>query len=227
MHALIHRLRAGGFDRCQPIGQHGRQDGYHLPVTIIGSGEPSPHPLQRGRQDPVSERCTITQRARLAGQHRHVMPRIIDRLAPAVAAAMFCDDNPVLANDDPVGVGMDLDRPTDRSGVHRVFVVVEANQAGLGDRRWHRMEAIEAARIGNELRPFCLEHLPDRLLGQLRMAVRLGIGDAFIGEPGVQLVIGFETQPRREKRSRTSPTWFSTCPFSQPDAGVQATGSTR
>jgi hypothetical protein len=30
-----------------------------------------------------------------------------------------------------------------------------------------------------------------------------------------------------KNRSRTSPTWFSTCPFSQPDAGVQATGSTR
>jgi hypothetical protein len=35
---------------------------------------------------------------------------------------------------------------------------------------------------------------------------------------------------RREglkKRSRTRPTWFSTWPFSQPHAGVQATGSTR
>jgi len=30
-----------------------------------------------------------------------------------------------------------------------------------------------------------------------------------------------------KKRSLTSPTWFSTCPFYQPDAGVQATGSTR
>ena len=30
-----------------------------------------------------------------------------------------------------------------------------------------------------------------------------------------------------KNRSRTSPTWFSTCPFSQPDAGLQATGSTR
>jgi len=28
-----------------------------------------------------------------------------------------------------------------------------------------------------------------------------------------------------KKRSQTSPTWFSTCPFSQPDAGVQPTGS--
>jgi hypothetical protein len=31
---------------------------------------------------------------------------------------MFCDDAPVLADDDPIGVGMDLDWPTDRAGVH-------------------------------------------------------------------------------------------------------------
>jgi hypothetical protein len=30
-----------------------------------------------------------------------------------------------------------------------------------------------------------------------------------------------------KNRSRTIPTWFSTWPFSQPDAGVQAIGSTR
>jgi hypothetical protein len=30
-----------------------------------------------------------------------------------------------------------------------------------------------------------------------------------------------------KKRSRTTPTWFSTCPFSQPEAGLQATGSTK
>jgi hypothetical protein len=30
-----------------------------------------------------------------------------------------------------------------------------------------------------------------------------------------------------KKRSGTNPTWFSTCPFCQPDAGVQATGSTK
>jgi hypothetical protein len=43
-------------------------------------------------------------------------------------------------------------------------------------------------------------------------------------EHGVALV----TRSRGvKKRSRTSPTWFSTCPFSQPAVGVQATGSTR
>jgi len=31
------------------------------------------------------------------------------------------------------------------------------------------MEAVKAAAIGNELRPFLFEDLPDRLLGPLRM----------------------------------------------------------
>src|SRR5215217_6488397 len=67
------------------------------------------------------------------------------------------------------------------------------------------MEAIEPASIGNELRPFRLEHLPDRLLGQLRMAMRLGVGDAPISEPRVHLVVGFEPQPWCEEALADKP----------------------
>jgi hypothetical protein len=35
------------------------------------------------------------------------------------------------------------------------------------------MESVKPAGIGNELAVFGFEHLPDRLLGQLRMAMRL------------------------------------------------------
>ena len=104
---------------------------------------------------------------------------------------MLGDDPPVLADYDAVRIGMNFDRTSDRARRHRVFVVVEAHQAGLRDRRRHRVEAVEPARIGNELRPFRLEHFPDRLLGQFRMAMCLGVGNAFIEQPGVQLVIGF------------------------------------
>jgi hypothetical protein len=72
-----------------------------------------------------------------------------------------------------------------------------------------------------------LEHLPDRPIGQFRMAMRLGVGHALVGKPGVQLIVVFEPQPRREEALADQPVWFSTCPFSQPDAGMQATGSTR
>src|ERR1700685_1293289 len=101
----------------------------------------------------------------LTGEYGHVMPRIVDRLATAERSGMFSNDPPVLADHDAVGIGMDFDWTTDCTGRHRVLVVVEAHQAGLRDRCRHRVESIEPAGIGNELWPFRLEHLPDRLLG--------------------------------------------------------------
>ena len=112
---------------------------------------------------------------------------------------MLGDDPPVLADHDALGIGVNLDRAPDRAGGHRVLVVVEAHQAGLRDRCRHRMEAVEPAGIGNQLRPLRLEHLPDRLVGQLRMTMGLGVSDALVEQPGVQLVKVPEPQPRREE----------------------------
>src|SRR6202035_5251034 len=110
---------------------------------------------------------------------------------------MLSDDPPVLADYDVIRIGMNLDRTPDRTGCPRVSIVVEAHQAGLQDRCRHRVESIEPAGIGNELWPFGFEHLPDRLFGQFWMPVRLGVGDALVQQPGVQLVEGFEPQPWR------------------------------
>ena len=43
---------------------------------------------------------------------------------------MLADDPSVLADDDAVGIGMDLDRSSDRAGGHRAPVVLEAHQPG-------------------------------------------------------------------------------------------------
>src|SRR5437870_13810087 len=112
---------------------------------------------------------------------------------------MFGNNPPVLADHDAVRIGMDFDGTANSTGGYRVFVVVEAHQAGLRDRRRHCVEAVEPARIGNELRPLRLEHLPDRLRGQLWMAMRLGVGNALIEQPGVHLVVSLEPQPWREE----------------------------
>ena len=66
---------------------------------------------------------------------------------------MFAGGDPVLANDDPVCISVDFDRTPDRARLHRIFVVIEPDKAGLGDRGWHRMEAVEPAGIGNKLQP--------------------------------------------------------------------------
>ena len=61
---------------------------------------------------------------------------------------MLADDPAVLADDDAVRMGLDFDGTPNRARSHRVFVVVEAHQAGLRDRRQHGVEAIEPTGIG-------------------------------------------------------------------------------
>jgi hypothetical protein len=67
------------------------------------------------------------------------------------------------------------------------------------------------------------------------MLVRFGVGDASIEQPGVQLLVARHSQPRREEALAHYPDLVldprfregRLCPFSQPEAGVQAVGSTR
>jgi hypothetical protein len=64
------------------------------------------------------------------------------------AGGLHCAVPPaVLADHDAVGIGVNLDWTSDRAGGYRVLFVVEAHEAGLGDRCLHRVEAIEPARI--------------------------------------------------------------------------------
>ena len=112
---------------------------------------------------------------------------------------MLGNDPAVLADHDAVRIGLDLNGSPDRARRHRVLVVIEAHQTGLGDRGRHGMEAIEPTRIRHELGSLGLEDLPDGPVGELRMPMRLGVGNAFIEQPGVQLVERLESQPRGEE----------------------------
>ena len=143
--------------------------------------------------------------------------------------------------------GLDLDRPADGTRGDRVLVVVEPHQAGLRDRGLRRVEPVEWPSNLHQLRALRLESLPDRAVGQLGMLVRFGVGDASIEQPGVQLLprvrasrgprtgSARHSQPRREEALAHDPDLVldprfregRLCPFSQPEAGVQAVGSTR
>ena len=89
------------------------------------------------------------------------------------------------------------------------------------------MESIEAAAIGNEFGPLPLERLPHCLVGTFGMGVRLGEGDALVEQPPIQLVVALEPEPRCEEALAHEADLVLDLAFSQPDAGVQATGSTR
>jgi len=61
------------------------------------------------------------------------------------------------------------------------------------------VEPVKAPGIRHQTGTFCLEHLPDRMISQLRMVVRLGIRDALVQQPGVQFFIVLHPKPGREE----------------------------
>lgn len=182
MDAMTEGFGTGGFHRRQTVSQHRVEDVDHLPIAIVGAGKPTPDPLDRGRQHPVFEGSTVAQGAGFAGEHRHIMPRVVDGIAAAKGSRVLGNDASILTDHDAIGIGLNLDRSSDCAGCDRVLVVVEAHQAGHRDRCRHRMEAVEAA---NEFGAFGFEHFPDRLIDQLRVAMSLGVGDALVQQPGV------------------------------------------
>src|SRR5262245_47138616 len=99
----------------------------------------------------MSDQTTVATVAGVPTTISMRMPGVVDRVPAAERTGMFSDDPPVLADHDAIRIGKDFDGPADSTGSHRVFVVVEAHQAGLGDRRRHRVEAVKPARIRDEL----------------------------------------------------------------------------
>src|SRR5262249_61210626 len=112
----------------------------------------APGALKADRQRPILKWRSVAQRAGLPGEHRHVMPGIIERRAAAETAAMLADNRALLAYHDAVGIGLDLDRPTDRARGDRVLVIVEPHQTGLRHRGLNRMEAVEWAGDRHQVR---------------------------------------------------------------------------
>ena len=80
-----------------------------------------------------------------------------------------------------------------------IFLTIELDEAGLGDGDRNRMEAFERDDLGHEARALCLEHLPDRLVAALRMLVRLGVGDALVEQPDVQILQAPDPKPWGEE----------------------------
>jgi transposase len=64
---------------------------------------------------------------------RHLDENRVSRRGQTVVAGMLCDDTPILADDDAIGVGMDLDWTTNCAGAYGVFVVVEPHKPRLKD----------------------------------------------------------------------------------------------
>ena len=199
MNPMRQGLGAGAFNGINAIREHGPEDLDHLPVAARLSFELALDPAQGRRQIPVLERRPVAQSTRFAGQNRDVVKRVVDRLAATEGTIMAGHNLTILPAFQPVGIGADLDGTADRAGVDRVTVLVEPHEAGLGDGGRDGMESVKRSDIRDQARPLGLEHLPDRLVRNVGVPVRLGVGDASVLQPSVQLRIGSELRPRHEE----------------------------
>ncbi|MNE19711.1 hypothetical protein D3C80_1128020 [compost metagenome] len=127
------------------------------------------------------------------------MPGVVDSVATTKAALVFSDGHSILLDDDPISIGVNLDRAADGCRQDRIFVVVEADSAGLRHRGRNAVETIEWADVTHEAAAFGFKHLPDGLRRLFGMAMNLGIGNAFVEQPDIQLFQAFDPETRREE----------------------------
>jgi len=156
----------------------------------------------------------FAQGAGAAGQ-TEVMPGLVGSLAAAEGAEDARKNRrPVLARLRCGRIGMHLGgRPTALAATE--YVVVEAHRQVLRPIAGTAGNPANG-RHGNELWPF-----PPRplrlLLGQFWMAMQHWRRAMHLSVDRVQLIIVLNRKSRREEEKLTdSPTWLSTCPFSQP-----------
>src|ERR1700693_331231 len=69
-------------------------------------------------QHPLLEGSAVAQGAGFAGEHRDVMPGVVERVAAVKRAGMLGDDPTVLADYDAIRIGMNFDRSSDRARNH-------------------------------------------------------------------------------------------------------------
>src|SRR5215831_17972282 len=118
------RLRAGSFHGLQSVGQDGGQHLHHLPVAIVAARQLGADLLEGSRQRPIFERRAVPERARLARQHRHVVPGIIRNLVASKPPCVLANDDAVLLDHNAIGIGVHVDRPANGLRGHRVLVEV-------------------------------------------------------------------------------------------------------
>ena len=186
-------------DCVQAIDQHCRQHANKPSVGFVAAAELAPQSGQGRRQRPVQERRAVAQSAGLAGQHRQVMPGIIDRPPPAEAAGVFGHHLAGAAHDDAVGVGAHLDRALGGLGHHRVAVAVEGDQAGAADGVLGLVEAVERGQDLLQRRPFGFQRLGQGDLTLFRMGMLARPAQALGFQPAVQLLQAGELQARLEE----------------------------
>ncbi len=100
---------------------------------------------------------------------------------------MICDHLVIEQHDDPLGMGPHQNHAARCPGIDAVAIVIGHDQARGGGTYRLLDEAVERSAQLHQAGPFLLEHFPDRPVLELGVSGALGVGDALILQPRVQL----------------------------------------
>jgi hypothetical protein len=231
--------RRAGLQRQFDGGEHGlfvmlESQGQNLDHLAVAARRLEHALLQspEGRRQ-FDERRAIAQGSGLALNDRQIAPPVVNRCCalPFVGAgkdaAMLAHDLPLGDDDNALGIHPQADRTIGERRRHAVAIAVQMDQA----RRRHALgvfdEAVERARKLHQAPDFFCPYVADRAgLGAVQR-----LGPQFPAsrlQPVVQRRQGGEVGHRLPEPMAGMPrTFFSICPFSHPEAGLQNSASNR
>ena len=177
-----------------------------------------------------------SQGAGLLHQNRQIVPGLIDDLVPPEVPQVVGNHFVVKEHHDAFCMRTHQHHLAGGAGIDAVAVMIGHDQTGGGGTHGLLDKAVERSAQAHQACLFVLEHIPDRPVPELGMPGPLGVGDALILEPCVEL--GQAGHPRLGEEELVAQVadlvlHLTVMPFghglrlSHPEAGEQATGSTR
>src|SRR5580704_4416251 len=174
----------------------------------------------------------IAQGSGLALNDRQIVPpiengrRTLSLVRAGEDSAVFADDLPFGDDDDTLGIDPHADRAIGKGGRHAIAIALQMEQARRRDALGVLDEAVERPgklhQVLRFLRPGVGHRVSLRALRRVspQLSARVSsqsFSAASVGKFGVGC----------QSRWRASWTFFSICPFSQPEAGLQNSASNR
>ena len=107
----------------------------------------------------------------------------------AVAAAVFGHRAPFLADDNPIGVGVEVDGAADGVALTEYLLLWTAPGRSSTTEAGSAWNPSKRPRYGMSFGRSASKNFPDRLVGPLGMGVRFGPGKALVEKPSVEFVV--------------------------------------
>ena len=225
----LQRQLDGGEHRLLVMLENEGQDFNHLTIAAWRSQQTLLQGAKRLRQ--FCKRRAVAQGARFALDDREIVPPVVDRCARMIMRTnedptMLANHLPLSDDNDALGIDPQADRTIGEGSRHAVAIALEMDEASRRDTFGELDKAVERSVHRHQVAKFLGPDVSDcaGLSAMRRLGPQL---PALLLQPVVERLERGKVRHGLPKPMTASCTFFSICPFSQPDAGLQNSASNR